>query len=82
MKALDTLILIALLKQTSAHSALLIGQYQYRQKLDFNNCINHIDTLIASLEKNLTAEEIECLNGVSDCLGEIVMDVKGQVVLV
>ena len=74
----DTILLISLLKATTEHSTYLIGTLKQKPKHDFNVCIKNIDTLIESLEKSLNEAEKEMLQETTDCIHDLVKEVRQQ----
>lgn len=69
---------IAQLKAFSEHSTLLTGHFRHGLSQDFKALIRMSDRLINDLEKRLTEEQKEYLQGVTDVYHNINLEIRKE----
>ena len=78
-KTIDQLLLLALVKASTEHSTLLIGEYKFKPKMLYKAYTHLADEFVEEIEKVLTTEERELLTAISDSIHDIIKDVRKQI---
>jgi hypothetical protein len=74
------LIFISMMKAISEHHTFLIGEFKMEIKQDVNNIIKSMDRMIRTTEKNLTENQKEYLQSITDVYHNINIEIRKQAV--